>query len=127
MTSHLSREFNTPVTFTVAGTPFALSPPRAHDLLMVAREAVFNAVLHGSPALVDVSLAYGNSDLTLRVHDNGCGFDLDPKSKPQGHHFGLRGMRERIVRSGGTFRLDTALGKGVSIEAQLPRNGNSAY
>jgi signal transduction histidine kinase len=121
ITAHLSREFNTPVHFNVSGTPFALSHPRAHDLLMVAREAVFNSVRHGSPTHVNVSLNYGADDLALRVSDDGCGFDNDPKSARQRHHFGLRGMKERLERSGGSFQLRTAPGQGVLIESHLPR------
>ncbi len=125
MTEHVSRELNTPVQYCVTGSPFALSHPIAHDLLMVAREAVFNALLHGSPTRVDVTLAYGPNQLTLRVVDDGCGFDADAKEL-KGHHFGLRGMRERIERSGGRFRLETAPGEGASIEAQLFRNHKPA-
>jgi ligand-binding sensor domain-containing protein/signal transduction histidine kinase len=121
MTEHLSREFNIPVTFTATGTPFALSHPRAHDLLMVAREAVFNAVAHGCPSQVEVSLTYGNHELKLRVHDDGCGFDASPREDEEPHHFGLRGMTERIKRWGGKFVLQAAPGSGVLIEAQLPR------
>jgi signal transduction histidine kinase len=122
MTVHVGKEFHTPVNYSVTGTPFALSYPIAHDLLMVAREAVFNALLHGKPGHVEVRLAYGQSHLTLHVVDDGCGFDLNPKEPQGGHHFGLRGMRERIERSGGRFRLETSPGTGVSIEAELPRN-----
>ncbi len=126
MTAHLSREFQTPVKYSVTGTPFALSYPIAHDLLMVAREAVFNALLHGKPAHVEVTLVYAPNHLTLHVLDDGCGFDADPKEHQRHHHFGVRGMRERIERSGGRFRLGTAPGKGVSIEAQLPRKNKIA-
>jgi ligand-binding sensor domain-containing protein/signal transduction histidine kinase len=116
-----SAEFNTPVEFTVSGTPFELSHPKAHDLLMVAREAVFNAVLHGSPTRVEVALTYGNNELELNVHDDGCGFNADPSLIKQPGHFGLRGMKERIERSGGRYRLETTPGSGVTIQAQLPR------
>jgi len=105
----------------LTGTPFGLSHPIAHDLLMVAREAVFNAVLHGSPAHVDVALEYTHSDLTLAVHDDGCGFDAEHMERQRGHHFGLRGMRERVVRCGGEFNLVTAPGQGVRIDVRLPR------
>jgi ligand-binding sensor domain-containing protein/signal transduction histidine kinase len=123
MIEQVGKEFHTPVSYTVTGTPFPMSYPAAHDLLMVAREAVTNAVLHGNPEHVEVALAYSHDHLTLRVLDDGCGFDADPKERQQGHHFGLRGMRERTERSGGTFRLNTAPGKGVSVEAELPRKG----
>jgi len=37
-----------------------------------------------------------------------------------GRHFGLKGMKERVERSGGTFRLTSFVGKGVRMEARLP-------
>jgi signal transduction histidine kinase len=124
MTAQVSKEFHTPVSYQATGIPFALTYPTAHDLLMVAREAVSNAVLHGNPSRVEVTLAYSHDSLTLRVRDDGCGFDADPAKRQQGHHFGLRGMRERTERSAGKFHLDAAPGKGVLIEAQFSRNGD---
>jgi ligand-binding sensor domain-containing protein/signal transduction histidine kinase len=121
MTEHLSKEFHVPVKFTATGTPFALTHPRAHDLLMVAREAVFNAVDHGGPSQVEVSLTYRDDGLKLRVLDDGCGFEPNPSVDRQSHHFGLRGMKERIERSGGRFLLKSAPGEGVLIEAEVPR------
>jgi ligand-binding sensor domain-containing protein/signal transduction histidine kinase len=126
MAVHTSKEFNVPVHFTVAGTPFALSHPRAHDLLMVAREAVFNAVRHGTPQRVELTLAYDNAQLLLRVVDDGCGFDPTSEAHGKSHHFGLRGMKERVVRSGGTFALQTVPGSGVTIEVRLPQKAPHA-
>jgi signal transduction histidine kinase len=95
--------------------------PLAHDLLMVAREAVYNAVLHGNPAHVEVTLTFSRRELTLCVSDDGCGFDVRQIENQNGRHFGLKGMQERIERSHGKFRLTSAVGKGVRIEARLPR------
>lgn len=121
MTEQISTEFHIPISYIMTGTPFTLTHPIAHDLLMVAREAVFNSALHGKPSKVEVELLYTNKDLTLKVHDNGCGFEMEPKGLQRGHHFGLRGMQERIERCGGAFHLQTSPGKGVAIEAKLPR------
>jgi signal transduction histidine kinase len=106
----------------MSGAPYTVSAPVAHDLLMVAREAVSNAVLHGHPAHVQVSLEYTSSELTLRFADDGCGFETSQLETQDGHHFGISGMRERIERWGGGFYLKSAMGKGVRIEVQLPRN-----
>ncbi|MGH9606809.1 MAG: ATP-binding protein [Terracidiphilus sp.] len=114
-------EFHLPVSWSMSGSPFGVSPPVAHDLLMVAREAVYNSVLHGRPGRVDVALAYRNRELILLLADDGCGFDMRAVEASNGRHFGLKGMRERIERSGGRFRLTTAIGKGVHIEVRLPR------
>jgi signal transduction histidine kinase len=88
---------------------------------MVAREAVYNAMLHGHPEHVSVELAYNSRDLTMDLNDDGCGFDPLAVESENGHHFGLRGMRERIERSGGKFKLTSAPGTGVQIAVSLPR------
>jgi ligand-binding sensor domain-containing protein/signal transduction histidine kinase len=121
MAGQASAEFNLPVACSITGTPCAVGHPLAHDLLMVAREAVYNAVLHGNPAHVEVTLTFSRRELTLCVSDDGCGFDVRQIENQNGRHFGLKGMQERIERSHGKFRLTSAVGKGVRIEARLPR------
>jgi len=122
MTQQVGNEFQVPVAWQMSGTPFTVTEPVAHDLLMVAREAVYNSMLHGHPAHVNVSLTYRNGELVLDLDDDGCGFDPQQVESGNGHHFGLKGMRERIQRSGGKFRLTTAQGKGVHVEVEVPRN-----
>jgi len=121
MAKQVSEEFHRSVSCSIEGTPFPVSHPIAHDLLMVAREAVYNAMLHGKPNQVDVKLTYRSGELVLKLDDDGCGFDPLQLDGENGHHFGLRGMRERIERSGGRFRVTSAPGKGVHIEAQVPK------
>jgi signal transduction histidine kinase len=120
MTRKASVEFSVPVVCSIVGTPAGVSHPLAHDLLMVAREAVYNAALHGNPAHVEVLLKCDRRELTLSVVDDGCGFDVLETERQNGRHFGLKGMKERAERSGGKFRVISALGKGVRIEACLP-------
>jgi ligand-binding sensor domain-containing protein/signal transduction histidine kinase len=123
MTRQVSGEFKVPVEWGMSGTPFAVTEPVAHDLLMVAREAVYNSMLHGHPAHVDVTLRYKTGELVLDLDDDGCGFDPQQPDQRNGHHFGLKGMRERVERSGGKFHLVSAPGKGVHIEVRVPRRG----
>jgi signal transduction histidine kinase len=121
MARQIGVEFNTPIDYSVTGTPFAASQPVSHDLLMVAREAVLNAVRHGCPTRVEVHLTYSRHELAMDVIDDGCGFDADHAEHRNGHHFGLKGMKERVQRCGGEFRLISAAGKGVRIDVRLPR------
>ncbi len=122
MTRLVGSEFRIPISWSMSGNPYTLSPPVAHDLLMVAREAVSNAVLHGHPAQVQVSLDYLPGELILSFADDGCGFNDGQMDLQNGHHFGIKGMRERIERWGGWFQLKSTIGRGVRIEARLPRN-----
>ena len=123
MTRQVGSEFQVPVAWSMRGTPFPVTEPVAHDLLMVAREAVYNSMLHGHPEHVDVALTYKDHELVLALGDDGCGFDPQQMESGNGHHFGVKGMKERIERSGGGFRLTSAPGKGVHIEVQVPRRG----
>jgi signal transduction histidine kinase len=121
MTHQVSSEFRVPVVWSISGTPFTVTEPVAHDLLMVAREAVYNAMLHGHPGRVDVALKYKSSELVLHLDDDGCGFDPQQMDRENGHHFGLKGMKERVERSGGKFHLVSAPGEGVCIAVRVPR------
>jgi ligand-binding sensor domain-containing protein/signal transduction histidine kinase len=121
MARQIGTEFNTQIDYSIAGAPFAASQPVSHDLLMVAREAVLNAVRHGSPTRVEVHLAYSRRELAMNIIDDGCGFDPDQTELRNGHHFGLKGMKERVQRCGGKLRLVSGAGKGVRVDVRLPR------
>jgi signal transduction histidine kinase len=59
--------------------------------------------------------------LLVTVEDDGTGFDrarLDGNNERPG--VGLVGVRERVSRLGGTFRLDTHVGKGTRLTIELP-------
>jgi signal transduction histidine kinase len=121
MTQQVSREFNVPVEYRIAGKPFDLDQSTAHELLMVVREALHNAVRHGQPTRVRVSLDFRNSDFTVQVEDDGRGFDPATASASSNGHYGLVGMRERAKRMGGTLALQSQSGKGTELTLQIPR------
>ena len=121
MIGKVGKEFNLPIAWSVTGTPFGVSHPIAHDLLMVVREGIYNAALHGHPMNVGVTLTYNRREILLCIDDDGCGFDINETESKNGNHFGLKGMRERTERWGGKFRLISEIGKGVRIEVRLQR------
>jgi signal transduction histidine kinase len=89
---------------------------------MVAREAVSNAVLHGRPAHIEVTLAYKTRELILCFADDGSGFETGQLEIQNNRHFGITGMRERIERWGGALGLASVIGEGTRIEVSVPRN-----
>jgi ligand-binding sensor domain-containing protein/signal transduction histidine kinase len=114
------KEFSVPVTCTVAGDPFFVPGSIARELLMVVREAVYNAVLHGHPLEIAISVRYEPKELILMVADNGIGFNTN--EAPAEGHFGITGMRERMERLGGTLDLSSILGTGTRVELSLRRS-----
>ncbi len=89
-------------------------------LLRIAQEAVANALKHGGASNVTIDLdRTGAGELTLRVRDDGCGFD-EGSLPPDGEmHFGLAGMRERAGRIGARLVVDSVPGRGVEVSVRM--------
>jgi ligand-binding sensor domain-containing protein/signal transduction histidine kinase len=121
MAEQIAREFGIPVTCELTGKPFVLNQYATHELLMMVREALHNAVLHASPGKVEIRVAFARNHLTLEVRDDGSGFDPEALGSHHDHHYGLVGMRERVQSVGGRFRLESAAGKGTEVQIQIPR------
>ena len=89
-------------------------------LLRIAQEAVTNALKHARPRKITVKLLREGHNLTLRVSDNGCGFEPEDAFVGMGGHFGLIGIRERAERIGGELRLESQPGHGTQVEVSVP-------
>lgn len=104
----------------VSGAPRPLNPMTEKNLLRIFQEAVANVVKHAQARNLEIELRYGANSLTLRVRDDGCGFDTD-KIVPLGvGHYGLTGMRERAERIGGHLMLKSKPGEGTELQVEAP-------
>ncbi|MGA2351145.1 MAG: two-component regulator propeller domain-containing protein [Terracidiphilus sp.] len=119
MSERIGREHDVEMIYRLTGRPFALSLPAAHELMMVSREAVFNAILHGHAKRVEVNLSFADGSLSLAIKDDGEGFDAT-EAFSEGH-FGLRGMQERIHRFEGKFEIDSRPHQGTCVRLEIPR------
>jgi signal transduction histidine kinase len=90
-----------------------------HDLVRIVREAVTNAVKHGSATKVLVALERSATGTVLRVRDNGIGMLRDGGHRaPEG--FGLTSMRERVAAMGARLAFNEPAGGGTEVEVALP-------
>ncbi|MFD6098355.1 histidine kinase [Nocardiopsis flavescens] len=80
----------------------------------VVTEAVTNAVRHGSPTAVDVSLARDGGVLRLRVSDDGSG------GVDEARGTGVRGIRHRAAALDGTVAVSSPAGGPTVITVELP-------
>jgi two-component system, NarL family, sensor histidine kinase UhpB len=60
----------------------------------------------------------GAAQLALTVRDDGRG--IDPATPPG---FGLRGMQERVRALGGSYKVESAGGRGTSVRIVIPLRG----
>ena len=106
------------VRFVTAGTPAPADERLAHEVLLVAREALTNIVRHARARSCRLGLLHEPECVTLLVQDDGEGFD--PTAGWQGDHFGLRTLSERARRMGATIEVDSLAGWGTRIRARFP-------
>jgi signal transduction histidine kinase len=93
----------------------------AGDLFRIAQEAVANAGRHAKAQAVSISLRTVDSDIELRVTDNGHGFPAsDPLAASEPGHLGLASIRERAELLDGRLEIETSeLGTKVLVLAPL--------
>jgi signal transduction histidine kinase len=108
------------------GTPITLPDFVAGNLLLLAQEAVTNALKHGKPRRINARMAFAENGVTLRVEDNGSGFVPDKAPGLNEGHFGLQGMRERVKRMGGNLLVQSEPGCGTTIIAHVPKSSFDA-
>ncbi len=102
----------------VTGTYRELSRTIEDHLLRIGTEAVTNAIKHARAQNLQVELNYVRDRVKLRVQDDGCGFDSTQQS-PNGH-FGLVGMRERVMQMSGTLTVNSQPNAGTEILVEVP-------
>jgi signal transduction histidine kinase len=120
MAEQVSHVSGVSVKLDVTGTPITLERAVEYVVLMVAREAVSNAVHHAQPREIRISLHFDAESIQMQVADDGRGFDLKEVEMEQGSHFGLIGMRERIEHVAGHFAVESAPGKGTRLAFRVP-------
>lgn len=110
---------NPELAVSVGGDPTADPPAELSAVLVrVTQEALTNAVKHGSPHQIRITLDHRPTSVQLEVHDDGCGFDTTALRTAAS--FGLDGMARRVDDLGGTLEVESEVGGGTSVRAVLP-------
>lgn len=90
-------------------------------LYRIAQEAVTNARKHARASRISVVLEDEDGGHTLRVIDDGVGFESVPLSDSAPGHLGLTSMRERAEMVGGRLTLESTPGEGTTVAVWVPR------
>jgi light-regulated signal transduction histidine kinase (bacteriophytochrome) len=99
-----------------------LPPAIETTLYRVLQEALTNVVRHAEATRVGVILGVREDHATMIIEDDGRGFGCDTETSGNGatRHFGLLGMRERLVLVDGTLEIESAPGRGTTLYVRVP-------
>jgi two-component system sensor histidine kinase DegS len=95
----------------------------------VVQESLNNIRKHAEATSVSLQLEAIDGNLTMRIKDDGIGFDPSQlfDTAIDGSGFGILGMKERVELMEGSFHIDSSIGSGTTVRVQLPyelRGGN---
>lgn len=91
-------------------------------LFRSVRELLTNVVKHAQAGKVVVRIDQEDSNLSVRVEDDGCGFDPERISARSRENagFGLFSIQERMSDMGGLLEINSIPGAGTRMNLQLP-------
>jgi two-component system sensor histidine kinase UhpB len=93
-----------------------MTDPVMETIYRVVQEGLNNAIRHGRPRRIEVTVATAQSDVTISVADDGTGLTGSDSAG-----FGVTGMRERVERLDGVLHVGAGRdGKGFVVTARLP-------
>jgi PAS domain S-box-containing protein len=121
------REFRKSYPFISVEKTFQFGEAEIPDPIKIAifritQEALNNIGKHSKADYVTLSLSRTNHAIDLVIRDNGQGFDVDRTLSVENSRrgLGLSSMKERAALSGGSFRIESASGRGASIHVLWP-------
>jgi two-component system sensor histidine kinase DegS len=82
------------------------------------QELLGNTARHSQASSVKAMIDMSENSVRVTVDDNGKGFN--PESLKQGNSLGLNLIRDRVEMLGGTFDLDSTIGKGTKVMFSIP-------
>lgn len=104
----------------VEGDPVALRGAIVRNLVLVAREAIRNAISHAAPTALTVRISFHAPEIEIAIEDDGCGFAAASDTLSKSGHFGILGMRERMEQMGGELEIESIQGYGTRVVCRLP-------
>ncbi|WP_083497108.1 sensor histidine kinase [Brevibacillus choshinensis] len=103
------------ITFTYSNVSDRLQPVLEVNLYRVIQEALHNALKYSKATLIEVILYKEDDELTLKIQDNGIGFDRDQVKAG----LGLKHMEERVDQMEGSLQIHSILQEGTVIKVNI--------
>jgi signal transduction histidine kinase len=103
-----------PVPVDVAATGDRYPPDVEAAAYFVACEGLTNAVKHAGAEHIQLQVARHDGSLVVSVADDGVG------GAAVGGGSGLTGLSDRVAARGGNLSVDSVLGRGTRLTAELP-------
>jgi len=117
--SRIALEWRIPVSITMSPPDLPVPPGCERDLPFMVHEGIVNAMKHGQPTRVAVTICSVDDELRITVEDDGRGFaftGVRTHASLAESNAGPRSLRERVTSLGGRIDIEsTAAGSRVAL------------
>lgn len=120
-TAHKTARDQLKITAELRGDSAPLNLRLADAFLHIGREAIANALGHGDPTVLKITLSFQDGSVELAVEDNGSGFEHSREKEG----FGILGMQKHAHSVGSVLQIFSAPGQGtqVRVKAGMQNSG----
>ena len=115
--ANISKMFKIACAFECESPPQIDDTATATHLYRIAQEAVNNAIRHGKPKQIVISLSSRKGCVELTVEDDGNGL---PDDWQKNRGLGIRIMAHRAAMIGGTFSIEPNPTGGTFVKCSIP-------
>jgi len=112
------------LVFQMTGSEEGYSRQVLMSLFRAAQEGLTNIQKYAAASSAQLEIHFGEAVATLRLTDNGRGFETGQLSDLQAGRlggYGLQGVRERLELIGGSLQIRSSPGEGTCLCATVPR------
>ena len=90
------------------------------NIFRVCQECLNNVIKHAQASHLQLTIAREADSILITVQDDGKGFDPDALGKTSPRGSGWLSINERLRMLQGTYRINSASGKGTTIKIKIP-------
>ena len=110
------------IKFNTTGKPYRLDPQQELIFFRIVQEALHNIIRHAKATSIKVELLFEPQIFTLKISDNGVGFDSSQLAinNYNGLGLGIRNMHNRASMINTDFKLMSNVEKGTTVILTLP-------
>lgn len=96
---------------------FSFIESKQQEITIVVKELIQNALQHGKPNFIEISITEFETEVNIMIEDNGSGFNTEFEHEG----IGLNNCKKRIKEINGSIIIDSTIEKGTSINITISK------
>ncbi|MCF8051042.1 MAG: PAS domain-containing protein [Desulfobacterales bacterium] len=122
MLNNISKKSNFKIHLDTKGIPLQVPQEKALTVYRIVQESVTNCIRYARANNIYIHLNGNEHFILSAIEDDGMGFDYqNMRTEKNGRErLGIMIMNERAVQAGGTFHIESRVGKGTVVTAEIP-------